>query len=278
MKVKIWDKNLWKDFFSLLAALSAITGLIFIFFDIPEKYKLVSAVLFVIFLVLTFLVLWLNANKISKLSLKINTSILEIEVGNIFNEKGFKVIAFNEYFDTQVDDVIISGDSLNGQYIKRFYKSKEELNELDKIIFKNEHLTDCIVDANRTRKNGKTAKYKLGTIIRLGEYFLLAFSHFDKENRAYLEINDYTSCLMNMWNECDIHYAGKTVVFPLLGSGITRFHGYENITDQDPLHTTIWTVKTSRIRFQYPSRAKIILTQNSFNKINLYEIKKRFSI
>ena len=110
----------------------------------------------------------------------------------------------------------------------------------------------------------------------MDDFFILAFSKFDNQNRAYLEMNDYTACLMNMWNECDIHYGGRSIVLPLLGSGITRFHGYENITDQELLEIILWTFKVSRIRFQYPSQAKIVLAQNSLDKIDLYKIKKLF--
>ena len=46
-----------------------------------------------------------------------------------------------------------------------------------------------------------------------------------------------------MWNECDIHYGGNTVVLPLLGLGITRFRFYENITDQELLEITIGHLK-----------------------------------
>lgn len=63
---------------------------------------------------------------------------------------------------------------------------------------------------------------------------------------------------------------------PLLGSGITRFHGYENITDQELLEIIIWTFKVSRIRFQYPAKAKIVLTDKCLDKISLYDVKKRF--
>ena len=36
---------------------------------------------------------------------------------------------------------------------------------------------------------------------------------------------------------------------PLLGSGITRFHGYEEITDQEILEIILWTFKVSKIKF-----------------------------
>ena len=80
------------------------------------------------------------------------------------------------------------------------------------------------------------------------EYFLLAFSKFDDCNRAYLEMVDYVRCLNNMWCECDIFYAGKSISLPLLGSGITRLKGYENINNQELLEILIWTFKISKLR------------------------------
>ena len=139
-----------------------------------------------------------------------------------------------------------------------------QISDLDAIISADTHARNCIIEEKR--RTGKTARYKLGTIIKNGDYFLLAFSRFDETNRAFLEINDYIDCLMNMWNECDIHYGGGTVVLPLLGAGITRFRGYENITEQELLEIIIWTFKTSRIRFQYHAKAKVVLTEDSLKK------------
>ncbi|MFR5135222.1 MAG: macro domain-containing protein [Acutalibacter sp.] len=272
MKVKLWNKKLWKEYYAVLSVISVIASFVFLFIDIPDKSKLCCLIAFFIMLVIAFLVMWRRANELKKVSLKINNSTLEIETGDIFSEKGFKIIAFNEYFDTQVDDVLISKNTLNGNYITHYYSCSADL---DTIIDSDAHSKECIIDTCQ-RNIGKTKRYKLGTIIRNGEFFLLAFTHFDKNNRAFLEINDYTACLMNMWNECDIHYGGNTVVLPLLGSGITRFHGYENITDQELLEIMIWTFKVSRIRFQYPAKAKIVLTDRCLDKISLYDVKKRF--
>lgn len=272
MKVKFLNKKLWQDYYKVLSVISVIASLAFLLPEIPSDKKICCLVVFIFFLIVSFVVLWYRANNLKRISLKINNSILEIEVGDIFSEEGFKVIAFNEFFDTLVDGVLISKNTLNGKYITKFYPY---FSDLDEIISSDIHSVECIID-ECDRKIGKSNRYKLGTIIKNGEYFLLAFSHFDKDNRAFLEINDYTACLMNMWNECDIHYGGNTVVLPLLGSGITRFHGYENITDQELLEIIIWTFKVSRIRFQYPAKAKIILTKNSLEKISLYDIKKRF--
>lgn len=273
MKVTPLNKELWKDFYVVLSAISVIASLLFLFVDIPTNKKICCLIIFVVLLVVVFLFMLLRANRIKKISLKINNSTLEIEAGDLFQEKGFKIIAFNDFFDTQVDDVLISKNTLNGKYIAQNYPHPADL---DSIIDSDMHSAECIIGTCE-RSVGKTKQYKLGTIIKNGEFFLLAFSHFDKYNRAFLEINDYTACLMNMWNECDIHYEGNTVVLPLLGSGITRFRGYENITDQELLEIIVWTFKVSRIRFQYPAKAKIVLTNNCLNKVSLYEVKKRFN-
>ncbi len=70
---------------------------------------------------------------------------------------------------------------------------------------------------------GKNFKYKLGTIFQHNNYLLTAFTRFDKDNRAYLGMNDFINFLLNFWNEIDIIYAGRSISIPLLGSGITRF-------------------------------------------------------
>lgn len=272
MKVKIFNKKLWEEYYTVLSVISVITSLLFLFLKIPDDKELICLFAFIGCLIIAFITIWYRANNIKKVALSINNSTLEIEVGDIFEETGFKIIAFNEFFDTQVDDVVISKNTLNGKYITRFYS---QTSELDKIISADIHSAEQIIKESK-RKIGKSSKYKLGTIIRNGEFFLLAFAHFDENNRAFLEINDYIDCLMNMWNECDIHYGGNTVVLPLLGSGITRFKGYENITDQELLEIIIWTFKMSRIRFQYPAKAKIVLTKDCLNKVNLYDVKRQY--
>ena len=50
----------------------------------------------------------------------INGMDIDIVVGDLFVTDGVKVIPFDEYFDIQVDDKVISRNSLNGIFIKRY--------------------------------------------------------------------------------------------------------------------------------------------------------------
>lgn len=274
MKVFFFDKKIRNQYYAVLSAISVVTSILLLFVDIDLKVKPYIGLIVLPALVLLYFALWLKANFLQSIILKINSSVIEVKFGDIFTEDApLKVIAFNEYFDTQVDDngTIIAKSTLNGQYIEKFYKNKIE--DLDSIISNDTFLRNAIVGENLTRKSGKTLKYKLGTICVAHDYLLTALTHFDDNNKAYLEINEYINCLLNFWNEVDRIYAGRMIALPVLGSGITRLKGYENVSDQELLELIIWTFKVSRIKFTYPSKVKIVVFQKKSDKINLLALK-----
>lgn len=236
---------------------------------IPDDCKKYVAIVLGLALILIYIVGWIKANNQTQRILNINNSKVIVKVGDIFEEDSLKVIAFNEYFDTLVDDEIISEGSLNGIYIK---SKIEDIDEIDRNIDSNSNLNKKIVSMNETRPKGKKKRYKLGTIYSNNDYLLTAFTKFDEDNRAYLDISDYIGFLLNFWNEIDIIYAGRSVSIPLLGSGITRFKGYDMISEQELLELLIWSFKVSRTKFTYPSKVSIIVHESKKDKINFYEL------
>jgi hypothetical protein len=271
MKVKLFDKKLIQKFYGVLSIIGTVTSLILIFVDIPLVSKSWIGIISLILLVICYIYIWYKSNNINNLELNIEGSPLEIKFGDLFEEDGLKVIAFNEYFDTQVDNIIIAKNSLNGFFIENYIN---DIIEFDDRISNDTHLNEKIIDTNITRKAGKTTQYKLGSIFAYEDFLLTAFSHFDKENRAYLSMQDYIGCLLEFWNEIDIIYAGRTIVLPLLGSGITRFKGYENVSEQELLEIILWSFKVSRIKFRYPSKVKIVISNDKKDKISLFNILK----
>ena len=272
MKVMFFDKRILHKFYGILGAISVITSIVFLFVNIETKYKTAIGLVALVFLIVIYIGIWIHSNFRKNIRLKINTSEVEVKFGDIFSEQAdLKVIAFNEYFDTLVDDKIIAKSSLNGVFVNKFFKNK--IDELDGIISSDNHLIEASVGENMVRPSGKCIKYKLGTICVVNAYLIIAFTHFDENNKAYLEINDYINCLLNFWNEVDRVYAGRTVALPVMGSGITRFRGYENISDQELLELIIWTFKVSRIKFTHPSKVKIVVYKNKSDRINLLALK-----
>lgn len=215
--------------------------------------------------------MWILANKKDEKKLKINSTNIVIKYGDLFEEEGLKVIAFNEFFDTQVDDKVIATSSLNGIFITEHSDGASTIdNKIDSEI----RLKQSIISENVHRKFGrKTTRYKLGCVCPYYDYFLLSFSHFDDDNKAYISVEDYISCLMHMWNELDIYYAGRPIVLPLLGSGITRFNT-SDITSQELLKYMVMTFKASKVKFNNTSSLTIILNEKIRDDINLYEIQE----
>lgn len=271
IKVNFFDRQLRQEYYSILSVIGLFLSFILIFTGVPDEYKIIAAVIFGSSLIITYIVLWIRANMMQKIKLEVNNSILEIKVGDIFEEKDFKVIAFNEYFDTQVDEKVISSNTLNGKYIKG---KVDDIDNLDKSIEKELTSRNLKSVQNSDRKLGKKCKYDLGTIVKNGEYLLMAFSKFDEENRAYLSLEDYIGCLLNFWNEIDIVYNGNSVSIPVLGSGITRFKGYDMIKPQELLELLIWSFKVSKVKFSYSSKVTIIIHKSQIDKINLYKLKE----
>lgn len=272
LKVNIFDKNLIVQFKSVVLLLVGVLTTILIFKDIPQKYKNYCFIAFVILLIIIYLVLWVRSNTIKRVELNINNSKMEIEQGDIFEQDGLKVIAFNEFFDTEVSDRLISDKTLNGIYLKNIVS---DVNKLDLDIENDQYLSKNIIEKNVQRAEGKSTRYELGSIYKRDDYLLTAFSKFDEYNRAYLTIKDYNNFLINFWKEIDKIYNAENISIPLLGSNITRFKEC-NLSDQQLLELLIWSFKLSKFSNSNSSKVSIVVHKKTMDKINLYKLKTLF--
>lgn len=198
-------------------------------------------------------------------STKIRGIKVNIRQGDIFEANGWKVIGCNEYFDTTVDDVIIARNTLNGVFIDLYV---DDLEDLKKTIAND--LKNIPNNVKQTTRDGRTI-YPLGRIIRYKDYMLLAFTHFSKNNEAYLTQKDYEDCLRVMWVEISRTYANRPISIPLLGSGITRFDGTPHKSNFDLLKCMLCTLRTSGAHINQP--VTILLTKEAMESINIYEMK-----
>ncbi len=272
-KVEIFDRNIRKRFGIIVSGIGVVLPIVLIFVSIPEKYKILTGLIFVMILILVYLMTWLYANKLTNTSVAVGVTSVEIKAGDIFEQDGLKAIAFNEYFDTQVDDKIIAKKSLNGQVIDKFFTDVNELNqkiEADKYL----NSPGNILKENIERE-GKGTRYKLGSSILVDEFIFTAFTKFSDRNEAQLTMQEYIDFLLSFWNEINRLYAQRAVTVPIFGSGITRFkNGFEDININELLKIMVWTFKISKIKFVYPAKLTIIIPEGRLKEINLFEIKE----
>lgn len=270
-KVNFFDTRIVKKFSDYTSTISTIFSLLLIFVDIPTENKITLGIIFLFTLSLLYFGIWLKSNNLTEVNLDVEGSIVTVKAGDLFLQDGFKVIAFNEYFDTQVDDNIISHKSLNGLYIDNHLSGP--ISDLDHSISNYKFDEDEILEVNQERKVGKKQKYSLGTIFVNEDYLLTAFSKFDDKNRAFLTMPDYLGFLINFWDKVNRIYAQKSVSVPIFGSGITRIKEHKNISDEDLLKIMLWTFRISEMRFKFPAKLTIVIHKDIIDKINLLDIK-----
>ncbi|MFT4073655.1 MAG: DUF6430 domain-containing protein [Dysgonamonadaceae bacterium] len=273
-KVPLYDKRILTKFWGYFSIISGLISFIYLFDFLPDackKCNLCIGVSCVIILIIIYISIWICVNKLKNVKIQIDGSNVIVKEGDIFKEDGYKAIGFNEYFDTQVDNKIISEHSLNGIFIKSICDNNTE--ELDKYIAEQCDDDDILEKESNRQNGGKTIKYKLSSIIVYEEYLLTAFSKFDDKNRAYLTMPEYVEFLINFWDRVNRIYAQKNVSVPIFGSGITRIKEHKNITDEDLLKIMLWTFKLSEYRFKYPAKLTIIIHKDKIEEINLLDIK-----
>jgi hypothetical protein len=270
MKVKISDGRVFKEFLEKISVISAFFTIFFIFIDIPKQYKSYAGLLVGLIFVCLYLFLWLWYNRLKDVNLSIEGSRVSIKTGDIFEQPGLKAIAFNEYFDTQVDDKIISKNSLNGIFIEKYLI--DPLDDFDRYIEDYQFDDEDLIDSNVERL-GKQKKYKLGTICVYKDYLLAAFSKFDEKNKANLTMPQYLEFLINFWDNVNRVYSQKNVSVPIFGSGITRIKEHKNISDESLLKIMLWTFRISEMRFKHPAKLSVIIHEDKIDSINLFDIK-----
>ena len=159
---------------------------------------------------------WLYSKGIK---LTIRNTPVKVCCGDIFQKNGFRVIPCDTHFDTRVDDIVISKNSLHGQLVLQHGRK----NEIKNAVTKEAQRLGLVSD-----ENGQYT-FPLGTIVKYRNrnenvtYLLLAMTELDAEFKAHTDMAKYEQMLMKMWHELDRVYAKNDIVLPLLGAGITRF-------------------------------------------------------
>jgi len=258
-------KRLAKDTLSFLSVLWLIAEMIIGLCKIEWKF---SWWCICIAILLIYIITLLRAYKQKEKKLQINHNNICIKYGDIFKESANKVIAFNEYFDTQVDEKIISSKTLNGYVVKNHIKNIEQF---DNEIQNDSYLKPVKTSVNRTN-GGKTNKYELGSCFRHDDIIAVAFTKFDKNDNARLTLNEYYCCLLNFWRELNRVYNSENMVIPLLGSGITRIENGDKITSEEKLNILLNTLKHSGISFSKDVTITFVLNISDKDNIKLYNI------
>ena len=272
-KVPFFDRHVKEEFYSRVTGISTISSLVFIFYSFPDdtKIKLIAAAVFSLVLLLIYVYTWHRANIANSAEIKVNGTEFIIRVGDIFEQTdAWKVIPCNEYYDIIVDGRIVSPKSIHGQYLNMLTENDRQ--RLIDEIQMNPRMKQSIRWVNSERARGNKIAYRLGSVYPKANFLLLAFTQFDKDDRAYLTNELLWACLLNMWNEMDILHSGESICFPLMGTGLTRLKNFK-LTEQQLLEVLIMSYRLSGLTFGSDVSINIIIHPTHEKHINFSKIK-----
>lgn len=176
----------------------------------------------------------------TKIKLKLTEKVkAEVFFGDLFSANEIIVIPVNEYFDTIVDDKIISSKTLHGIFIKNYFGGNEA--NLKKQINQSLNGVDH-VDINSGRTAGNKKKYPLGTVCQVTKddkvFFLVALTKFNHNDRAEVKNSEYQRVLCDLFSYIEQHSQGKCVSLPLIGGG----HSGVNLSKQKLLEFLLFSI------------------------------------
>lgn len=206
---------------------------------------------------------------------KQGNSTIRITFGDLFLQKGIKVIPVSRYFfETEVVET-----SLQNIVIRKFIQSEEGDKGLKKY---KQHLSTSLKNKSfkeiaRQATNQKEQMYPLGTTALLelrGEKYLL-FAITQTELKGFIpsdncNVTNMWIALEEFWREARIHARGQAVNIPLLGSGITGI----NLSPTRILELNLLAILNSIIEYGKitTSEIRIVLHHSYFEDIDLNQV------
>jgi len=275
MKRKIFIENFF-IYIGITSAFFTIIGLVWTsdissFFKENENYK----IYFVLIIgIINLCFAGFSIRKKNKLSLDLTKKIhTDIYYDDLFQSKGIIVIPVNDYFDTIVDDKIISSNTIHGKFINNFFKCNEK--ELKQQI--NKSLSNSqVIETNLNRKQGNKKRYPLGTIAIVQQedktFFLLALTRFNNNHRAEITKSEYQRVIMQLFDFTEQHSQGFKINIPLIGSG----HSGVELSEQKLLEFILFSI-TLNDKLTLLNGVDIILYKDVKDNIDLNKINYHYN-
>lgn len=173
----------------------------------------------VLFLIISYGIISIFPKNKIKLKLGENLTV-DITYGDIFEKDGIIVIPVNDYFDTLVNDKVVSKDTIHGIFIKRLFPDNDKQLKR-KITASLRNITPA--ETNKARKQGNKSRYPLGTVANIPHngknYYLVALTRFNNNHRAELKKSEYQRVLCDLFDYIEQNSQGERVNVPLIGAG-----------------------------------------------------------
>jgi hypothetical protein len=146
---------------------------------------------------------------------------IEIAIGDMFSFSGSLIIGSNTTFDTIVSRELISENSVQGTFTRKYYN--ENL-QLDAAL--NLGLKDIVFEELPGSRIGKKKRYPIGTCVRLNPEqrtaYFVAIANINELGVASGSFEELKQALGQIWAFIGQRGTKDRLVIPVIGSGSTR--------------------------------------------------------
>lgn len=206
---------------------------------------------------------------------RVNDTEIKVKFGDLFEEDGWKAIAVNDFFDSRVDEDLVSSKSLHGHVLNTFWKGnrtdwfKQVVSSLNGLAAKVE---------NRSKGKGNKRRYPIGTTARAisGEQKFLFVSLGEtnlSNNETSANAEMLISAVRGMAAEARAACSMEPLAIPLMGTGLARIDTKESII----LDLIITAILEESRNGRVTGQINIVLPDRLRKKINLKNSVRNWS-
>lgn len=220
---------------------------------------------------------WIDGRFISgflrkEVTIKCNSfdSTLIVKFGDLFEQDGWKAIGVNDFFDSVVDEDLVSSNSLHGHVINTYWPNDSEgwQEQVDKSL-KGEKFKKC------KRDKGNKRRFPIGTTATAKaddqKFLFVALSRTNKKNNVVAASSERLICaIRGMLKEARVVCSNEALQIPLMGSGLGRV-GIKNAILVDLILAAIF--EETKI-LKVTNSITIVLPEEKSSEINLGAITR----
>ena len=208
-----------------------------------------------------------------------NGKAVYVVYGDIFDAslvndcKRYISFAVNRCFDTEVNDRLVSANTVHGMAFNRLYNSNQytpaSLNSAIQASIKG--TPTFVTLTQREKPEGNLNRYEVGTYANLPinnnlNYLLLGLSSFDSNLNAQTSKQDYVLAIQKMIEYFDMEAQGYPVLIPIIGTGKSR----ADLKEREALEYMIEAFRINQTKIT--SDVYIVVYESAKNRVSIADL------
>lgn len=198
---------------------------------------------------------------------------IKIVKGDILKQDGHLVVGVCDTFDTETPN-IISRNSLLGQAISDLYGG--DTKQINKLF---DGALAGINPIGEVKKEGKTARYELGTVAVVRHdprlVYFVAYTEMNERNEAFGTVDAVWKSLSSLWVAQSVHGNHSPISVPVIGGGQARMSS--QLPAQDSIRIIALSFMFASRKFKVSDELRIVVQPADYDRLDRMELQSFLS-